>query len=275
MLAVLICLSASALTPAVPVLAQNLDDIAAQVILVEQTLRDPALPSDAVLLTYGHLQQVLYRALVHDTETAAAVLAVLPEDVAAIAQTNIDATRAIMGTVGKKRVTVPAWSIVQPAEPDALVTHYKAAEMEYGVPWEILASIHLVETRMGRLRGVSTAGAAGPMQFIPATWARFGEGNIEDNRDAIMAAARHLSHHGAPSNTAKALWHYNPTDRYVTAVQGYASLIEDDPLAFRGYYGWEGYYQTIAGTVLLPVGYAEAAPIPVRQWCAAEPTRCP
>ena len=90
-----------------------------------------------------------------------------------------------------------------------------------------------------------------------------------------MAAARHLSHHGAPSNTAKALWHYNPTDRYVTAVQGYAALIEDDPLAFRGYYGWEVYYQTIAGTVLLPVGYAEDAPIPVRQWCAAESTRCP
>ncbi|MFT5683513.1 MAG: membrane-bound lytic murein transglycosylase B [Myxococcota bacterium] len=275
MFAALLCLSAIAIPPVDPVLATSPVDIAAQLVRVESTLRDPAHSADADLLTYGHLQQVIYRALVHDTATASAVLAALPQDTAAIAQTNIDATRAIMGTVGKKRVNVPAWRIVQPAGPDELVAHYQAAEGEYGVQWEVLAAIHLVETRMGRLRGVSTAGAAGPMQFIPETWARFGEGNIEDNRDAIMAAARHLTHHGAPGNTAKALWHYNPTDRYVTAVQGYASLIEADPLAFRGYYGWEVYYQTIAGTVLLPVGYAETAPIPVRQWCAEMPSRCP
>ena len=45
---------------------------------------------------------------------------------------------------------------------------------EFGIDWTYLASIHLVETRMGRIRGTSVAGAQGPMQFIPATWASYG-----------------------------------------------------------------------------------------------------
>jgi membrane-bound lytic murein transglycosylase B len=274
MLLLLLTTLAAAITPVAPRLADTPQAIAAQVVVVEHTLRDPTLPTDADLLTYGHLQQVIYRALVHDTASRAAVLDALPADIADIARANIDATAEIMGTVGKKRTAVPAWRIVPPAAPDELVAHYQAAEAAYGVPWEILAAIHLVETRMGRLRGVSTAGAAGPMQFIPATWARFGEGDIEDNRDAIMAAARHLSHHGAPEDIRKALWHYNPTDHYVNAVTGYAALMQADPLAFRGYYAWEVYYQTIVGTLLLPVGYAQTAPIPVRQWCATA-GRCP
>ena len=275
LLALLSLADSFAIPPVEPLLAETPIDIAAQVVLVERALRDPANPLDADLLTHGHLQQVIYRALVADPTAAQGVLAALPEDLAVIAQTNIDATRSIMGTVGKKRTHVPAWRIVQPASAEALQAHYQTAEAEYGVPWEILAAIHLVETRMGRLRGVSTAGAAGPMQFIPETWARFGEGDIEDNRDAIMASARHLKHHGAPGNLDKALWHYNPTDRYVRAVRGYASMIEADPLAFRGYYGWEVYYRTTAGTLLLPVGYAAEEAVPVGQWCAEEATRCP
>ena len=274
MIAALLSLTALALSPVAPILADTPADIATQIVLVERTLRDPKHDCDADLLTYGHLQQVIYRALVADPAAAQSVLAALPADLAEIARTNIDATAEIMGTVGKKRTHVPAWRIVEPAPADELVAHYQAAEAAYGVPWEILAAIHLVETRMGRLRGVSTAGAAGPMQFIPATWARFGEGDIEDNRDAIMAAGRHLSHHGAPDNLNKALWHYNPTDHYVRAVRGYASLIEADPLAFRGYYSWEVYYRTVAGTLLLPVGYAAETPTAVGAWCAEDPSRC-
>ena len=267
--------AALALEPVTPAAAATPEGLAAQLTLVERTLRDGSLPLDADLLTYGHLQQVIYRALAVDPQTAEAVLSALPEDLAAIARTNITATKSIMGTVGRARTKMPAWRIVQPAAADELVAHYQAAEAAYGVEWEILAAIHLVETRMGRLRGVSTAGAAGPMQFIPETWARFGEGDIESNRDAIFAAARHLSHHGAPANTDKALWHYNPTDRYVVAVRGYASLIEADPLAFRGYYSWEVYYRTVAGILLLPIGYSAETTVPVATWCAEDPARCP
>ncbi len=36
------------------------------------------------------------------------------------------------------------------------------------MPWYYLAAINLIETRMGRIDGLSTAGAQGPMQFLPA-----------------------------------------------------------------------------------------------------------
>ena len=100
---------------------------------------------------------------------------------------------------------MPAWRVAAAAPPEVLLELYKAAETEFGVPWHVLAAIHLVETRMGRLRGTSPAGAKGPMQFIPETWARFGEGDIESNADAIRAAARHLVAHGAPATRAGGL----------------------------------------------------------------------
>ena len=275
MIAALLLHTASAIPPVVPTPAATATDLAAQLVSVEHTLRDPAHPLDADLQTHGHLQQAIYRKLVAEPALATAVLAALPEDLRVTAQSNLTATREIIGTVGKKRTMMPTWSIVQPAPAEELIAHYQAAEAAYAVPWEVLAAIHLVETRMGRLRGISTANAAGPMQFIPATWARFGEGDINSNRDAIMAAARHLSHHGAPGNVDKALWHYNPTDHYVRAVRGYASVIEDDPLAFRGYYSWEVYYRSVRGTLLLPVGYHADQAVSVSSWCDAAPERCP
>ena len=36
--------------------------------------------------------------------------------------------------------------------------------------------INLVETRFNRLRNNSSAGAQGPMQFMPATWRAYGLG---------------------------------------------------------------------------------------------------
>src|SRR5438045_9544127 len=104
---------------------------------------------------------------------------------------------------GRLKDHPPAWRIVTPAPPDELLTDYKDASQQAGVPWQVLASIHLIETRMGRIRGVSTAGAQGPMQFLPTTWVRYGEGgDIYDDRDAIFAAARLLHYNcldtGAP-----------------------------------------------------------------------------
>src|SRR3546814_13420666 len=93
--------------------------------------------------------------------------------------------------------SLPAWRIVAPPPAEELLAHYQAAEAEFGVPWEILAAVNLVETGMGRIRGVSVAGAQGPMQFMPATWAAFGHGgDVNDYRDAIMGAARHPAPHG-------------------------------------------------------------------------------
>ena len=59
-----------------------------------------------------------------------------------------------------------------------------------GVPWTVLAAINLVETRMGRIVVPGSAAAQGPMQFLPATWARYGGGGDVDNpHDATAAAA--------------------------------------------------------------------------------------
>lgn len=235
----------------------------------------------AGVASWGRAVQGVYRAMALDPALAEATLAMLAGEgegeaaVRALAEANLAATRAILGTVGQPRSQMPDWQVVAPAPAATLEAHYRAAEAEFGVPWEILAAIHLVETRMGRLRGVSTAGARGPMQFIPETWARFGQGDIEDNRDAIFAAARHQRHHGAPGNLDKSLWHYNPSDRYVRSVRGYAQIMQQDPRHYWLYHAWEVYYTSVRGSLLLPEGYALAAPMSVAAWCDAAPTRCP
>ena len=130
------------------------------------------------------------------------------------------------------------------------------------MPWRYLAAIHLVETRMGRIRGVSSAGAQGPMQFLPTTWTSYGAGgDIQDTRDAIFAAARLLRAHGAPGDMAEALWHYNPSDHYVRAVSAYAETMRQADWAYRGYWHWRVLYKHVRGTHALEVGYPEARPV--------------
>jgi hypothetical protein len=140
----------------------------------------------------------------------------------------------------------------------------------------VLAGVHLVETRMGRLRGTSIAGARGPMQFMPKTWEAYGEGDIEDPRDAIFAAARYLKAMGAPGDLKKALWHYNHTDHYGNAVLAYADVMDEDEAAYRGYHAWQVYYRTVFGDIWLKTGYAQTERSPIPEYCASrgEP-ECP
>jgi membrane-bound lytic murein transglycosylase B len=259
--------------PLPPSISASPEGMASELAKAERLLRSDGV-APAVLAEEGHRQQRIYRALIYDPTLASQVSAHIPDDVRTVFDTNLHATRRIAATVSRARRTVPAWRIAPAAAPDELLGLYKAAEAEFGVPWHVLAAIHLVETRMGRLRGTSPAGARGPMQFIPETWARFGEGDIESNLDAIRAAARHLVAHGAPGNLRKALWHYNPTDAYGDAVLGYSRLMAEDPRAFYGYYHWQVYYKTIRGVLWLPEGYAETAPVAVDTWCARPEATC-
>jgi membrane-bound lytic murein transglycosylase B len=119
-----------------------------------------------------------------------------------------------------------------------LVRYYRKAKLRYQIGVIYLAAINLVETKFGRVKSKSTAGAVGPMQFIPSTWRIYGKGNIRDPHDAIMAAARLLRDNGAPGSYKRALYAYNPSKLYVAAVNRYAKLIGRDRYALHFLYCW-------------------------------------
>jgi membrane-bound lytic murein transglycosylase B len=220
--------------------------------------------TDANLAVAGHALQIDYREMaLHpdwDDDVRAALPASLRDEVAA----NVEAARQLRALVRNPKPNMPAWTIVAPAPRDELLGYYKEAERTFGVPWEYLAAVHLTETKMGRIRGTSTAGAKGPMQFLPSTWEAYGGGgDIESNHDSILAAARYLAANGAPERMADALHHYNPTDKYVKAVTAYAEVMRADPDAYRGYYHWQVYYWSTLGDVWLRVGYSESTERPV------------
>ncbi|MEK6224907.1 MAG: lytic transglycosylase domain-containing protein [Chloroflexota bacterium] len=240
--------------PDPPVAASDPDALALQMTSAERAIRDPSV-TGADLAWFGHLQQLTYRKLAATPELRDTVLEALPADLKMAATANADATADLRATVVPGPELPTTWRIVEPAPLDDLARYYREAEAEFGVPWSYLAAIHLVETRMGRIRGTSVAGAQGPMQFIPTTWARYGEGDINSDRDSIRAAARYLRANGAPANMANALFRYNQSQRYVRAVTAYAEVMRADPDAYRGYYQWQVYYLTTRGDILLPVGY--------------------
>jgi hypothetical protein len=242
----------------VPLAADTPEGLAEQIERAETAIRggDP---------TFGHLQQVAYRALAEHPEWDEQVKALLPAELHAAVDANVSAGRELRSLVRNPRPNLPAWRIVAPEPADVLRGHYEAAEAEFGVPWQYLAGVHLTETRMGRIRGTSTAGAQGPMQFLPSTWEAYGEGDINDTGDAIRAAARYLKANGAPERMADALYRYNPTPKYVNAVTAYAEQMRADERTFDGYWHWEVYYWSTLGDVWLPVGYERAEEAPVTE----------
>ena len=172
----------------------------------------------------------------------------------AAAAADIAAT-ADMVALTQPRPRLPRWRIVAAENPAALLAYYRAAQAATGVGWSYLAAINFVETDFGRVAGPSSAGAQGPMQFMPATWAIYGHGNIRRPRDAILAAARLLADRGAARSIGSALYAYNPSWRYVDAVLRYARRLRADPHALMGYYRRQVLYRLAGGWVLLPSGY--------------------
>jgi membrane-bound lytic murein transglycosylase B len=240
--------------PPPPVPADPAAALAERITAVETALRAPSTPADR-LAALGGTQQDTYRALVGRPDLRPAVLSRVPEALRPVVEANVTAGVELRALSRPGR-RLPPWRIVEPAPADDLLRHYKEGEAAYGIPWPYLAAIHLVETRMGRIRGTSPAGAQGPMQFIPTTWARYGQGDVNSNRDSILAAARYLQASGGPADMSKALWHYNHSLRYVRGVSTYADQMRRDERAFRGYYHWQVFFLLATGEeVLLPVGY--------------------
>jgi membrane-bound lytic murein transglycosylase B len=175
------------------------------------------------------------------------VLARLPGRVAAHARASIRARRML----GRLSTPQPLTAFkTGPARPAGqLLGFYREAQRRFGVSWRVLAAVNLVESAFGRMRNHSTAGAQGPMQFIPATWAAYGMGgNVRDPHDAILGAANYLHANGAPRDYATALYHYNPSALYVSAVLEYAARIRRDARNFFSYYAWQVFVRTPSGS---------------------------
>lgn len=114
--------------------------------------------------------------------------------------------------------------------PDHYLKEYREAAKKYGIDWAVLAGVGQVETKHGeggkRVICInSSAGAQGPMQFMPNTWASQGvDANGDGKRDvcyyedAIHAAAKKLSNDGAPESYRDALYAYNHSGSYVDDV---------------------------------------------------------
>jgi soluble lytic murein transglycosylase-like protein len=241
-------------------LPRNGSDLAAHIERAQVVIDDPtSAPGD--LARAGLLEQLATRALMRQTpQGRRATLALLGVRARASIRTNVDAATAL-SRITMPRKHLPDWRIVQPPAPGKLLGYFRAAQSRFGVPWQALAAIELVETRFGRIRGLSSAGARGPMQFMPSTWARYGSGNIDNQRDAILGAARYLVASGAPGNMAQALYHYNNSLDYVRAVQDYAGLMRADARSYYGYYYWQVIYARIGGAVIMPEGYPKVRPV--------------
>jgi membrane-bound lytic murein transglycosylase B len=94
--------------------------------------------------------------------------------------------------------------------------------------WSLLAAIGQVESGHGANPGTSYAGAQGPMQFMPSTFAAYGvdgdndgDTDIMDPADSVFSAAHYLCANGAGRGgdaLARAIWHYNHADWYVQLV---------------------------------------------------------
>ena len=239
---------------AAPTDPAELDRLADQLAADETALRSPATPA-ADIPALARRQQAAYRALSARPDAMAGVLPRLPEWLRPIAQANVDAG-AELRAMTRPKTDLPPWRILTPPPPEELERYYHQAEEATHVPWAYLAAVHLVETRMGRIRGTSTAGAQGPMQFLPSTWARWGGGgDINDAHDAIMAAGRYLAASGAPADLHRALYSYNHSEHYVRAVTLYAQQIEANPRAYLAYHAWQVYYITPRGDLWLEEGY--------------------
>jgi cell wall-associated NlpC family hydrolase len=127
--------------------------------------------------------------------------------------------------------------------PTQYLALYQEAATELGLPWELLAAIGKVESDHGRnpaSRKPNAAGAEGPMQFLPTTFAAYqwaagdSKPNVYDPRDAIYAAAALLVDNGVRDDPRQAIYDYNHSAAYVNDVISWAAIYSDNGTTSSG-----------------------------------------
>ncbi len=204
-------------------------------------------PPRAVTLLALH-QQRLYRRLADDPDRADRVVARLGPEVRAEARDIVLARRALARIKRSGRAPAVRTAVAAPAE--ELRRAYGRAERRFRVPGDVLAAVNFVESAFGRVRSASEAGARGPMQFLPATWRQYGlGGDIDDDADAILGAANYLRASGAPGELRRALFAYNHSKDYGSAILRFSRRMRADERTFYAFYAWQVYVRTPAGRV--------------------------
>ena len=145
-------------------------------------------------------------------------------------------TPPLPSALGSSLGGVPDFFIANFPLPPFLLPIYQAAGKAYGIPWQVLAAINEVETDYGRDLSISSAGAEGWMQFLPASWAQYGVDANGDGfadpynpADAIFAAARYLKAAGGSHHIREAIFAYNHSQSYVASVMLRAQLLGGTP----------------------------------------------
>jgi Transglycosylase SLT domain len=140
------------------------------------------------------------------------------------------------GRIEQLRSQLPVSSVAAGTQPASYIQLFKASAAKYcpGLSWTVLAAIGQIESGDGANEGPSTAGALGPMQFLPSTWSQWGidafgqtgPPNVLNPYDAVPSAARLLCADGAAAGGQRlrdAIFDYNHADWYVSEVLGLAA----------------------------------------------------
>ena len=212
-----------------------------------EPVRSPLARSVSAL---GLRQQKIYRYLTVHPRLARKVETKVGQPIKQEMQANLGAA-ADLNSLVSPVAKVPRYRFAHPLAPKKLRRLYLEAQRRYGVPWSVLAAINFVESKFGRILGPSSAGALGPMQFLPSTFAAYGRGDITDPRDSILAAARYLRASGGGSRLKPALFAYNHAHAYVDAVLRYARQMRANDWSFWAYYGYQVFVTTTRGSVRL------------------------
>jgi hypothetical protein len=127
--------------------------------------------------------------------------------------------------------SLPVDATPSSGRPSSYLQLFQESAAQYcpGLSWTVLAAIGQIESGDGQNEGPSTAGALGPMQFLPSTWQTWGTDgfgdtgapNIMNPYDAVPSAARLLCADGAASGgqgLRNAIFDYNHAGWYVNEV---------------------------------------------------------